>query len=240
MDRVEMRPVTDEQRPSPWMAGVHWGSTLVEPLLSPAQRDRLEADLHDAIAADPVWGAHYVVGVVTDLAATLPAADPWRTAERAETGATLEGRPFGTVTDHHDLVPLLAPNPSIDVALVAVAEPIDPATAAFIASSFAGRDEALTALGELTATTPSDIYRIGTEAIRTLTYRRRCYRGWMDTWPLDSTWWWAEQSARILSGDTDTDTLVAISAERVLDETIPESDYDPDPEWAAARSTTED
>lgn len=58
-------------------AAARWMLTLVEPLLSLEDRFDIEQDMGRAVANHPRWGAAWFAGMLYEVAATLPAGDPW-------------------------------------------------------------------------------------------------------------------------------------------------------------------
>lgn len=55
-----------------------WVTTLVEPLMPPADRTAHEQAMVEQIRRDPAWAAAYFAGFLHEIVVTLPADDPWR------------------------------------------------------------------------------------------------------------------------------------------------------------------
>lgn len=210
-----------------WEAGVRWAAVLAEPLLAPARREALEADLAAAAEQHPDWALRFFAGAAFDTAQTLPLVDPWRRVTAGPDGPVLDGRPFGSAADHADLVPQVMPDLSIDVALVAVADPLSEQAAAVVAAAFDSDDRAVEAL-RAGAQSGGGIIEVGSAALRSLAFRRRCYIGMVDLWVYDSCWWRAEFEWKALHGEIDDDEARTLSADRIGRERIPDEAYLPD------------
>lgn len=220
-----------------WLTAVRWSATLVEPLIPLRTRQQLESDLERTATDHEMWGVLFFAGVVSDLVSSLPAADPWRTIRLVDGQAVIDGRPFGTLQDHLDLIPSISPDPSIDVALAAVIDPVPSKAAAFVAAAFDGRAAAVAHLDRVSSV-PGEVYEVGAEAVRLLVFRRRCMMGPLDSFSVDSCWWWSEQAYRLEVGETDAETVEGFSDERMEFEVIPEDHYVPDRTWVEERSSS--
>jgi len=215
------------------LVATRWSMTLSEALLGHDQRRHIEAEFEKLVRDDPDWVAQFFAGLTTDLAHTLPDADPWRHVHVAPNGdTTVAGRPFGTVDDHADLLPVLHVDllPT-DPALCAVAEPLDRRTAQLVAEAFGDRERWAELLKHL-AGDPGDLLRIGSDAVRYLAFRRRCLMTRLDEWVLDSAEWWANHlGANVDESEVD---------ERIARETVPDENYLPDADWSQHTTTAQE
>lgn len=177
-------PVTIRSR-----AALRWTASLVEPLLSTAQRVQFDHDFREVARVEPTWFAAFGAGTLSGITASLPAVDPWRTVTvSVDDGVATwpNGRTFGLREDTNDVIrPILEiDDAGIDPTTLALEEGISPAAAALLVVSFGGwratrmvLTEAQTQLG-LDAT-----FDISTSAIRWAQHRRRAYRPeTFDTW----------------------------------------------------------
>lgn len=207
-----------------------WSITLTEALLGHCQRRRIENDFGDLVRDDPDWTGQFLAGLATDLAHTLPQADPWRQVQVAPNGdATVAGRPFGVVHDHTDVLPVLHIDfLATDPNLCAVAEPLDRRAARLVAEAFGDRDR-WTALVKQLASDPDDLLCIGSDAVRYLAFRRRCLMTHLDEWVLDSAEWWA----RHVGDEIDESEVV----DRITRETVPVERYEPHAGWSQRNVT---
>lgn len=178
-----------------------------------------------AVAVDDEWGLRFFAGVAFDTAQTLPLIDPWRRTIVIDGVATRDGQRSGTTADHADLVPQVMPDLSIDVALVAVADDLDPAVAVVVARAFDSDDSAVAALRAASGGAPAGIVAAGTAAVQWLAFRRRCYVGMTDLWVYDSCWWRAEFEWKSLRGEIDDDETRTLSADRIGRERIADDAY---------------
>lgn len=206
------------------LVATRWSITLTEALLGHDQRRQIEGEFEKLVRDEPDWAARFFAGLATDVAHSLPKTDPWRQVTVAPNGvATVAGRPFGTVDDHADVLPVLHVDflPS-DPNLCAVAEPLDHRTARLVAEAFGDRDKWSELLIEL-SNDPDDLLRLGGDAVRYLAFRRRCLMTHLDEWVLDSAEWWAVHAGE------QVDELGG--SERIARETVPDGRYSPDPDW---------
>lgn len=222
---------------------VRWAPTLVEPLLDLGYRVELERALESLVETHPDWFASFGGGVLSDMVATLPASDPWRSlsarlgsmtvghAPPAQDGARkADGRAFGGLADHLDIIGAVFPDPVKDAALAAVAHPIHPRAIAVIGFAGHGWREAQNAVGMLVsmsnpteppppplpsgrlrlvtsvpAADPSwpGVYRCWLDALRWVIHRRRAYGVGIeaDPWPTESVYRWSWRADRIADGD---------------------------------------
>lgn len=220
-----------------WLAGVRWAAALAEPLLSWRQRDTLERDLRSAGLDNPPWIAGFLAGVASDMAQSLPEVDPWRSAVIGPDGPMTNGRPFGRLVDHADLVPQISPDPTIDVALVAVVEPLSPAAAGLIVRAFDGRQAATDWLASVREQADdAAMIEAGIDAVLALVFRRRSMIGMSDVFVVDSCWWWSEYTHQALIGEVSWSTVDAYTDDRTAHERIPDNQYVADPEWLEGKS----
>lgn len=232
-DRDEPLRTNESWDDDDWLWAIKWAATLIEPLLPPARRERLTTEFRRTAAAHPDRAVLVFAGVVSDLSQSLPAADPWSEVVFDGSVATLDGRPFGTVADHYDLIPKITPDPEIDIALSAVIDAVEPSTAEMIAVSLLG----IGALIDwLTQRDPSDRFDVSVDAIRLLTFRRRSLVGVLDAFAVDACWWWGERAYRINIGEADLAEMADLAAARVASDTISDDRYVADDAWVAERS----
>ena len=221
-------PWSDDQ----WLSAVRWAATLVEPLIPQDRRDSWNQTFREAVASHPDWARLFFAGSVADITATLPENDPWRDT-RMESGVPMvDNRRFGTLRDHTDLIPQISPDPTIDVALSAVLDDLDERAATLIVTSFQGRDSAISYLAGIGT---DDLFFVGTEALRIAVFRRRCLMGPLDSFAVDTCWWWGEQGYRLDVGETFAEQLDDFSLERLEYEMVPEEHYVPDRDWVDER-----
>lgn len=221
---------------------MRWAPTLVEPLLALPTRAALDDGLRQVCQTVPEWFASFAGGVLSDMVLTLPDGDPWRSMSARlgpltsgdrppdmDGARRADGRMFGTIQDHLDVVGMVFPDPSMDAALVAVADPIHTRSAALIGFASLGWREASNAVGMLvtmpdpspTAKAPaatgrlhlveetapepawSGMYQCWLDAVRWALHRRRSLGVGADSdpWPLESIYRWSWRADRIADGD---------------------------------------
>lgn len=221
-------PWSDDQ----WLSAVRWAASLVEPLITEHRRSIYNQTFREAAELHPGWARLFFAGVVSDIMATLPDNDPWRDARIQDGVPLVDGRRFGTLRDHTDLIPQISPDPTIDVALSAVLDDLDERAASLIVVALQGRDGAVEYLNGID---DSELFFVGTEAIRIAVFRRRCLMGPLDSFAVDTCWWWGEQGFRLDVGETFPEQLNDFSEERLEFEMVPEDRYVPDRDWVDAR-----
>lgn len=233
---------TDMTAAVPRDTASRWAPTLVEPLLALHRRIKLDAELAAVADNHPAWFASFAGGILSDLVSTLPDGDPWRKmsarlgdltcGERppdSDGARRPDGRMFGTLDDHLDIIGSVFPDPTMDAALVAVAEPIHPRSAALIGFASHGWKTAQAAVGMLVSMSepeptpaptahPSRLhlvspaepqapwpgtYQCWLDAVRWTLHRRRSLGVSVDAdpWPLESVYRWAWRADRIADGD---------------------------------------
>lgn len=183
-------PVTAKSR-----AALRWSSSLVEPLLSTAQRSRFDNDWREVARADAPWFCSFCAGVLAGIASSLPQEDPWRTVKVDANGVAKwpDGLTFGRPADHFDVlhpIPELD-EPGVDPTSIALEQTISSESAALVAMSFNGWREPYAALVGVSFDGWSDTYAadeeaqvhygpdmafdVATSAIRWALHRRRSY-----------------------------------------------------------------
>lgn len=232
--------------PNPKVALSRWAVTLVETLI-PVEM-RLEADdaLAHAFETDPTYINGWFAGVITSIAASLPAEDPWRnlavtyidgTGSKRHyytslalpletTGARTRGRIFGSRRDHTGLVAPAFHDPHSDVGLAVVSKEVAAETAALI--GVAGHADRATTheLIELIQNDPQWDgqparlrLRILTDALRFVMHRRRVYVGANDNFDYAMLIAWITWAEDILRGRAVDTSLLASEGK------IPDGDY---------------
>jgi hypothetical protein len=200
-------------------SALRWTASLVEPLLSTAQRNQFDHDFREVARSDPIWFCAFGAGMLSGITGSLPMSEPWRTAKVDAEGVARwpDGRKFGLREDTNDVIrPILEiDDAGIDPTTLALEEGISSAAAALIAASFGGWRGAHEILVEAQVQFgPNKAFGLATSAIRWAQHRRRAYRpesfdAWLD---LLSIGWagWAD--------DVDGGGGLSETAEREIDD----------------------
>lgn len=129
---------------NPADTALEWSMTLVEPLMDPRRRQRLEEEFATVARYRPGWTAAFLGGVLADVAGTFPTYDPWRHLSarigRLTVGANPPdelgarrplGETFGVwaAADDHPF----GGRPEREPSLVAIADDLAPPAAALVA-----------------------------------------------------------------------------------------------------------
>lgn len=141
---------------------LRYSATLVQPLVAPDVRARIDADVAELDRRIPGRFADWCAGMACDIAASLPADDPWKASE---------------AFDHTDLAPGLQDDPREDPTTLPWASGPTPAAREVIARACTG-DLATTRLALLDCRDTNE--RLNT--IHRLLARRQAYVGISDPW----------------------------------------------------------
>lgn len=241
-----------------------WAFTLVEPLISTAERHELDKAMVVAIANRPTWGCAWFGGTISDMMVTLPRRDPWRNLSATiegpkdqvlhcgdtppeHTGASMDDKPFGTYEDADDLSEAIFEDPTIDIATIALANPLEPLSAALLAFASGGWErsiEACEAAWSSLAPTPvgllmlseternaatlraaGSFFTAAAQALRWAIHRRRSYGIIEDPWPIESAWNWTIRAHKIANGQpwATSDLELSLNQERLDDVAVERS-----------------
>lgn len=269
----------------PSEAATAWTMGLVEPLLPDSVRMRIDDQFAQVARRHPSWAAAWFGGTISSIIRTLPATDPWRNlagqignhvaapeGAQADIGLRFEltqtdgavntigprqGQKFGSWHDGTDITPLVFEDPSRDVALVGISDPLHGHSAALIAFASLGWDSGITAARAVysAAVPPADqpptnvkfpdrwrsgvagahLYRIASDALRWSIWRRRSYGILDDPYIVETAFRWAHRSDRILLKENwDIDAVESeIAAEAITEP--PESVAGPDAQGPSTR-----
>lgn len=197
-----------------------WVTSMGESLTDPRLALEIAGRARESFAADADRGRIWGAGVVSDVISTLPSVDPWRNLSarvRVEGGADLvllgaappppqtgatspSGSPFGTWQDGVDLVPPAHRNLLVDIGLIALAEPLAPQAAAFMALAASDWRSGVRALEELGAG-GGEVFDVVLPALRWAAWRRRVYTGPEDSYLMTTGFEWLSRASLITSGD---------------------------------------
>lgn len=181
---------------------IRWSVTLVEPLIRPARRRAAEDDLESAHGARPDVVRLWFAGVTSDVARSLPAADPWRSLvlpnDPSEPVRWPDGRRFGSWQDGLDTADPVLGDPALDPETVALVDSLSVVAGRVLVAAFAGWERALAeaeraALSELVDTLRWAVWRRRQQS-------RRLAAG-EDAWALESAHTWALRISRDLEID---------------------------------------
>ena len=192
----------------------------------------------------PLWAAAFLGGMIADAMRTLPEEDPWRhlsarfqvgqaSLTRGEvprppetTGAVIGGKPFGTPDSGDDLVLLAPGDPSTEVSSAALAEGLNPASAAVLAFGADGWKHSAEALRASPAD-DRDLFDTGADALRWALWRRRAYVGMEDPMTMLSAMQWAWRAEQVNeSGELElADSEKALIAQAIADHAIAPGTY---------------
>lgn len=201
-----------------------WVACLGESLVRPELATQIARQARTTLDTDPARGRLWLAGVIGDLVASLPQPDPWRhlsarvpvaggtdivllgtATPPAGLGAASAAGEFGTWRDGVDLVPPAHANLLVDSGLIALAEPLEPASAALLALCGSDFRTGARALEEL-ATGGPGAFDIAAPALRWAAWRRRVYTGPEDTYPMTTGFMWLNFAARLAAGEGFDDT----------------------------------
>lgn len=148
---------------SPTTVLLRWTALLIQPLVSPAVRARIDADITALDASDPDLIVLWAASLACDIAATLPVEDPWRAGQT-------------DVAD--DLAPLVQDSAEDD-----------PSTLPWAGGLSADERETVTTVCALRREEAADRMRAlhlaqRLTVVRTVLARRQAYTGIGDTWVL--------------------------------------------------------
>ena len=169
-------------------AVLEWATTFLDACAPDDMRIGVKASLASAAAADPHSVATALGGLASDMAATLPASDPWR---------SVPPDAFGSVEDHTDLIPEFGDGDRLgaDWPLYAVKGGLSPNAVAIVLGAF-DRDGLIDLLREQIDHHPDVAMGDFADAMRWLVFRRRSYTGdYVDIWVLKSATYWAERAS---------------------------------------------
>jgi hypothetical protein len=242
---------TDRRAPvARWMMG------LAEPLLSTERRVALDVEMAAFCASHSTWAVYWFAGFIDDVVSTLPPEDPWRglsaTLDLAAlsltgepdlgqisfdnplgrpppdaTGAVLpDGRAFGTSADSDDLLIADIGPPTSDIGVVALAEPLDPVSAALAGFATAGVDRLHQVLGQVARCLHVDgqdqpeaaarFLSVMAPVLRRFIHRRRTYTGPEDPFPLVVGFAWMARADRLVAGQGKVSSELGLAAEGAL------------------------
>lgn len=230
---------------NPLTLPVSWTAALCEPLIGTARRAQLDAEMRQRTAQTPLWGATFFGGMISDAIRTLPEEDPWRhlsarlrvgqiALTRGEiprppevTGAVLRDKAFGAPDAGSDLVDLTPGDPSSAVASAALAEGLNPVSAAVLAFGADGWRHSAEALASV-PTGGRDMFDTGADALRWALWRRRTYVGLDDPMTMLSAMQWAWRAQQVAeSGVMDlADSEKALVAQAISDYAVPAGSYE--------------
>ncbi|MCY1157497.1 MAG: hypothetical protein MOP51_518 [Citricoccus sp.] len=168
-----------------------WTISRCEPLVSDEYRASASDELRRISSTDPQWFRLWASGVLTDLVETLDPEDPWRNTGDQEGAVVLpDGSPFGDWRNATDLLPVPSEaDPSLDVGLAALAQPLSPASSRVWLAAQSGRDAVLEALDGIDV---GGAYSVAVPAIEWAMFRRRLFMGQEDAYiPQVCTAWTA-------------------------------------------------
>jgi hypothetical protein len=157
-------------------AVLEWATTFVDACAPDDMRIGVKVSLASAAAADPDTVATALAGLASDMAATLPATDPWR---------SVPPDAFGSVEDHTDLIPEFGDGDRLgaDWPLYAVRGGLSPNAVSIVLGAF-DRHELIDLLPDMAMADFGD-------AMRWLVFRRRSFTGdYVDLWVLKSAAYW--------------------------------------------------
>lgn len=181
--------------------------SLHEPLLAPSRAQELWRAMERTCAAGGPRATRVLrllVGVASDVAATLPPRDGWRNLAGRLGGLEVgdpptggegawspTGQPFGTWMDAEPLVSPAHLNIDVDCDLAALATPLEAAAAAVLAAVGHGTEHGLAMLGQVPVL---GRFAALDQALRWLIWRRRAYAGHEDRFALISGSSWVRWS----------------------------------------------
>lgn len=188
-------------------AAQRWAMLLVEPLVSLAQRQRIEDDFRDAARSEPDWWTVYVAGVLADIVQTLPVDDAWRTLVLGDDGAADwplgdDFPTFGTWESVTDVIEPTSDAPRLDPSFVALEVPVPPRSTGLIQVAFQGWQALVGPVRQLVLQAGIDeAFDVGTAAIRFAQHRRRSYGlPADDIWAVVSGFTWAWRARWVVVG----------------------------------------
>ena len=164
-------------------AVLEWATTFVDACAPDDMRIGVKVSLASAAAADPDTVATALAGLASDMAATLPATDPWR---------SVPPDAFGSVEDHTDLIPEFGDGDRLgaDWPLYAVRGGLSPNAVSIVLGAF-DREELIDRLRQQITQHPDMAMADFGDAMRWLLFRRRAFTGdYVDLWVLKSAAYW--------------------------------------------------
>lgn len=182
-----MTAATDDEDIAAWVVA------LCEPLIAARTRSGIENRMIRCAQDDPTYLSWWFAGVTADVMATLPGADPWRSAK----AGAFSGWQAGV-----DLVPPAHPNLFVDVGLAALVDPLPPRGRQVLAR--AADDVAGAASVLMGIAGGQDLVEAGGGALRWAAWRRRVYVGPEDPYVMTTGFGWLNR-ARAHMGSAELD-----------------------------------
>lgn len=171
MSGHELSRADEVEQTSLWAQ--RWIACLGEPLTSSQWRQTCEDKFIDAAVLTQSWLVHWFAGSCSELLATLPAEDPWRSPWQS----------WGLWRDATDLIPDSGQDVAADPQLAALVRGISRDAREFYVQASVGQPSAAAYLSRarLTAPSPAEaaaaLFAIGDETLRWILHRRRTYLG---------------------------------------------------------------
>ena len=181
-------------------AVTRWTISRCEPLIADDYRACASDELRRISSTDPQWFCLWAAGVLADLVESLDPEDPWRNAHVLDGVVVLpDGSLFGVWRNATDLLPVPSgADPSRDVALAALAQPLSPAAARAWLAAQSGRDVVLEELGGIDV---GGAYPVAVPAIEWAMFRRRLFIGQEDAYIPRLCTAWAARAEHIMRAE---------------------------------------
>jgi hypothetical protein len=147
------------------------------------------------------WCVVWFAGVMSEVAGTLPAKDPWRRSAPV------------TWADAIDIADPGSEAPGFDPVYVALEDPLDERSSSIIAVAFDGWDVLAGHIAGLIEDVGADrSFDLCADALRWLIWRRRAYMPpTPETWVMITMWSWAFRSPPLSNGSRAFDDEIALA-----------------------------
>lgn len=180
-------------------AARRWSLTFIDPLIGPGQLHSINAEWRAQMADHRSWVQVWFAGVISEVAGTLPAKDPWRRS------------PPRSWTDAVDIADPGSDAPGLDPVYVALADPLDELSSDLISVAFSGWRPLSQHIATLTDTVGQDrSFDLCVDALRWCIWRRRAYiPPTPETWVMVTMWAWSFRSPALAGGFGDFDEEIA-------------------------------